>query len=244
MRKARGTALVTGGAVRIGRAISEALADEGYGVVIHCDRSLEAAQNLAAAIRRRPGRAWVVCGALDGEDACRAIMKAARRLAGRIDVLVNNAAVFHKQALEACTEEALRSELQINLLAPVLLTRLFGQQTRRGCVVNLLDRRLTAHDATCIPYLLSKKALAEFTHTAALAMAPGIRVNAVAPGAVLPPPGKGMEYLHDSAGRMPLGRRLVPRHIADAVVMLTRLEQTTGQVVFVDGGQHLLGNAV
>ncbi len=244
MSAKRPVALVTGGAVRIGRAIVEALARDGYGVVIHCNRSLKAATDLAAAIRRRRGAAWVVCGALDSEAACRAVMQSAHRLAGRVDVLVNNAAVFHKGGVDGVTEAALLDELKPNLIAPVLLTRLFAEQTRRGCVINLLDRRIASHDTTCIPYLLSKHALAEFTQAVALALAPRIRVNGVAPGAVLPPPGRGAAYLHDRAGVVPLKRQVTPRDVADAVVMLTRLETVTGQIVFVDGGQHLLGNGV
>lgn len=238
------TALVTGGAVRIGRAIVEWLAAAGYGVVIHCDRSLAPAEQLARTVRSRGGRAWVVCGALDNEPACRAVMQAARRMAGPVRVLVNNAAVFHKDPLATVTGAKLDSEMRINLFAPVLLTRFFAEQTRRGCVVNLLDRRVTSHDPSCIPYLLSKKALAEFTQAAALALAPGIRVNAVAPGAVLPPPGKGDDYFHDRAGNVPLRARTSPRQVAEAVLQLVRLEGVTGQIVFVDGGQHLLGEAV
>ena len=244
MTAKRRVALVTGGAVRIGKAIVEALAADGLGVVIHCDCSLEAATALAAQVRRRGGAAWVVSGALDGEAGCRAVMASARRLAGRVDVLVNNAAVFHKDRLATITEALLVSELQTNLVAPVLLTRLFAEQTRRGCVVNLLDRRIASNDLECIPYLLSKKALAEFTRTAALALAPGIRVNGVAPGAVLPPPGKGLAYLHDAAGTVPLKCRVTPADVAQAVVALVHLETVTGQIVFVDGGQHLLGDGV
>ena len=242
MNAKRKVALVTGGAVRIGRAIVEALAAEGLGVVIHCDRSVEAATALAAQIRRRKGAAWVVSGPLGSEAGCRAVMASARRLAGRVDVLVNNAAVFHKDRIDTITEAGLTAELATNLVAPILLTRFFVEQTRRGCVINLLDRRIESNDPECVPYLLSKKALAEFTRTAALALAPRIRVNGVAPGAVLPPPGKGAAYLHDAAGTIPLESRITPADVAQAVVILLRLETVTGQIVFIDGGQHLLGD--
>ena len=242
MRTTRGVALVTGGAVRIGRAIVEALAREGYGVVIHCDRSVAQATALAAGVRKRGGRAWVVSGSLSDEAGCRGVMASARRLAGTVRVLVNNAAVFHKDALEHVTGEKLAAEMQVNLFAPILLTRFFAEQTRRGCVVNVLDRRVQSHGVDCVPYVLSKKALAEFTRTAALALAPGIRVNAVAPGAVLPPPGRGADYLKDRGGRSPLGRRATPQDIAQAVVLLAQFDSVTGQVLFADGGQHLLGD--
>ncbi len=237
----RKTALVTGGAVRIGKAIVERLVAAGFGVVIHADRSLRAATRQAESIRRDGGLAWVVCGALDSETACRAVIESAYRLAGRLDVLVNNAAVFHKDGIATVTEAVLLTEMRINCFAPVLLTRYFAERSGIGCVINLLDRRIASHDVSCVPYVLSKTALAEFTRTAALALAPRIRVNGVAPGAVLPPPGRGIAHLHDSAGPVPLKRQVTPRDVAEAVVALVRAEAITGQILFVDGGQHLLG---
>ena len=109
-------------------------------------------------------------------------------------------------------------------------------------MINLLDRRITSLDDSCVPYVLSKKSLAEFTRIAALELAPRITVNAVAPGAVLPPPGKGKAYLKDNAGPIPLGRLVKPEEVAAAVVFLLKSESVTGQTVFVDGGQNLLGN--
>lgn len=238
------TALVTGGAVRIGRAVCEALAAEGCHVVIHCSRSVESAQQLARTLRGRDVKAWVVKEAIDSESDCRSLMAAALRVAGPLDILVNNAAVFHKNPLKAVTEKTLMVEFGINLFAPILLTRMFAEQADKGAVVNLLDRRIRANDAECLPYSLSKKALAAFTEEAALALAPDITVNAVAPGPVLPPPGKGSQYLFERAGRIPLKRRITPKDIAEGVVQLLRFEGVTGQTLFMDGGQHLLGNGV
>lgn len=243
--KLRGkTALVTGGAVRIGRAICEALADEGCNVVIHCSRSMPAAQQLALILQGRGVKAWVVCEAIDSEADCRSLISAALKQAKHLDILVNNAAVFHKNRLSAVTERKLNVEFGINVFAPIYLTRFFAEQAEQGAVINLLDRRIMANDAECIPYSLSKKALAAFTQEAALALAPGFTVNAVAPGAVLPPPGKGAQYLYDHAGRIPLKNRVSPQDVAASVVALLRLEGITGQTLFVDGGQHLLGNGV
>jgi NAD(P)-dependent dehydrogenase (short-subunit alcohol dehydrogenase family) len=243
--KLRGkTALVTGGAVRIGKAICEALAEEGCNVVIHCSRSLSAAQQLAELIRARGVKAWVVREPIDSEADCRSLITASLKQAKQLDILVNNAAVFHKNRLVTTTERKLTAELGINLFAPIFLTRFFAEQTEQGAVINLLDRRIMANDPDCLPYSLSKKGLAAFTQEAALALAPTITVNAVAPGAVLPPPGKGAEYLQDHAGRIPLNCRISPQDVAAGVVALLRLEGVTGQTLFVDGGQHLLGNGV
>jgi pteridine reductase len=238
------TALVTGGAVRIGRAIVEALAARGCRVVVHYHRSGAEARRLVAALRRRGGAAWAVPAALGTERAAEALMARAWRAAGQVDILVNSAAVFAKEPLRDCSEKALLAMLRPNLLAPVLLTRAFAARTRKGQVVNLLDRRIAGFETGCVPYLLSKKALAAFTGIAALELAPGIRVNGVAPGPVLPPPGKGARYLKDRAGRVPLGGRVRPEHVAQAVVALLELENVTGQILYVDGGQGLLGAGV
>ena len=243
--KIRGkTALVTGGAVRIGKAICEALADEGCNVVIHCSRSEPAAQQLAEQIQARGVKAWVVREAIDSEADCRSLISAVLKQAKHLDILINNAAVFHKHRLTTVTERKLTLEFGINLFAPICLTRFFAEQASEGAVINLLDRRIMANDPECIPYSLSKKALAAFTREAALALAPAFTVNAVAPGAVLPPPGKGAQYLHDHAGRIPMKNRVTPQDVAAGVVALLKLAGITGQTLFVDGGQHLLGNGV
>jgi NAD(P)-dependent dehydrogenase (short-subunit alcohol dehydrogenase family) len=109
-----------------------------------------------------------------------------------------------------------------------------------GRIVNLLDRRVAHHEAGCVPYLVSKKALAEFTCSAAIELAPEFAVNGVAPGAVLPPPGKGDDTLWDAAGPVPLNARCRPEDVAEAVAWLLESDVVTGQIVYVDGGQHLL----
>lgn len=244
MRAYSKVALVTGGAVRIGGAICEALAREGIHVVIHCNRSAAAADILARRLRRGGVKAWVVRQELRDQDSCEALIRNVRKLAGRLDFLVNNAAVFHKQRLAVVTWADLEEEFRVNCFVPVCLMRAFAMQTRRGKVVNLLDRRVAANDPECPVYSVSKKALAAFTTEAALALAPGIVVNAVAPGPVLPPPGKGMSYLHDRAGRIPLACKVKPADVAAGVLTMLRLESVTGQILFVDGGQHLLGSGV
>lgn len=255
------TALVTGGALRIGRSLCEALAARGCDVVIHCNHSEAEAKDLAAELRRKV-HAHVVRGHLGSQEECEAVFQKACKCAGEIEILVNNAAVFHKDSLMDLTEEKLRAEWDSNVAAPILLTQAFARRvllTREmaaedeaedgqegmpiGKVVNLLDRRLTSNEAGCLPYLLSKKMLAEFTRNAALELAPHITVNGVAPGAVLAPPGEGTEYLRDWAGTIPLKRRCTAEDVAAAMIYLLESDGITGQVVFVDGGQHLLGTA-
>lgn len=243
------TALITGGAVRIGRAICKALAGKGCNIVVHFNRSGSSARQLVAELRRTGVSAFCVRGDLSLTGTCARVMKDAWRVAGRIDILVNNAAVFHKDTIKTATAAKFQSELAVNLIAPVTLTqefcRLFRKAGRKagGRVINLLDRRIASNEPDCVPYLLSKKMLAEFTGSSALELAPTITVNGVAPGAVLPPPGKGKNYIQDFAGQIPLGRRPAPEDVADAVTFLAESDSITGQIIFVDGGQHLQARA-
>jgi len=222
--------LVTGGAVRIGRAICEAFAAEGARVVIQYRTS----RKEAVALAKELGGVAIQSG-LESEAACESLI----REAGRLDILVNNAAVFSKDTIRSMTAPKIGQEFWPNLFVPMLLTRAFAKKVKKGAIINLLDRRITSLDTECVPYVLAKKSLAEFTKIAALDLAPGIRVNAVAPGAVLPPPGKGMSYLEDKAGPVPLRRQVQAAEVAEAVVWLAKAESVTGQIVFVDGGQHL-----
>lgn len=237
-------ALVTGGSLRIGRAISQALAKEGCGVVVHYRSSTASAMEFRRRLQRRGTPAWLVQADLTEMGAPDRVIADAKAAAGRLDILINCAALFSKQPFLDVDRASLHEQMETNLYAPVLLTRAFAKATRRGRVVNLVDRRVAGHDPRCIPYLLSKTALAEFTRAAALALAPRFTVNAVGPGPVLPPPGKSLSYLKDHAGRVPLERRVTPEDIARTVIYLVTNPAVTGQIVFVDGGQHLLGEGV
>ncbi len=254
MRLAGVKVLVTGGAVRIGRAITEQLAGAGAEVVIHCNRSWEAAERLANGLRRDGATVHVVAGDLSDPSECERVIDEAHTLAGGLSALVNNASVFHKHAFAEATRAAVLAELQVNTLAPMDLTRAFVRRCGpagtvdadspwlRGKIVNLLDRRITSHETGCLPYQLSKKMLAAYTRLAALELAPGFTVNAVAPGPILPPPESPGGNVHELGGRVPLATDCTPAHVAAAVCFLLEQDVITGQVVFVDGGQHLLGN--
>jgi len=236
------TVLITGAARRIGRGIAETLAHAGWDVVVHACRAAEAAEALCAALVADAGvRAWRVAGDLAAEDGPSAVFEAALAQAGRIDALVNNAALFARQPLACATAADFDRQWRVNALAPMLLTQRLAdhldRRHARGCAVNLLDQRIARPDVTAIPYLVSKKALEAYTLSAARAFAPRLRVNAVAPGAVLPPED---EAAREEAGAFPLSARPSVSQIAAAVRFLLEAESTTGQILFVDGGQHLL----
>jgi len=224
-------ALVTGGARRIGKAIAEALQAEGVDVVVHYRQSADEAKALSP---------YTVQADLESVDALASLVERA----GPLDILINNASVFTRDTLAESTPERVLREFGINLFAPLELTRCFAAQAQQGAVINLLDRRIRANDTACLPYSLSKKGLEELTRLSALELAPNIRVNAVAPGPVLPPPEESDKSMSELAGRIPLNRFPTPGQIADAVIYLLKADSCTGQVIFVDGGQHLLGNGV
>ena len=234
------TVLVTGGAVRIGRAICEALAGAGCRVVLHCNRSVREARALAGRLRREGATAWVVRGDLTLRGAGERVMARAFRLAGTVDILVNNAAVFHKQGLLTATADDLQREWAVNLAAPLGLMQAFARRARRGQIINLLDSRIASCRPDAVPYMLSKKALAELTILAARELAPGITVNGVAPGAVLAAGRKGTA--REKAGRCLIGRRPALEDVVRAVLFLLQSDSITGQIVYVDGGQNLVGH--
>jgi NAD(P)-dependent dehydrogenase (short-subunit alcohol dehydrogenase family) len=225
-------ALVTGGAVRIGRAIAEALQAAGVEVIVHFQGSEREAKELSPK---------TIQADLSDPAQCERLIERAAAQFGPIDILINNAAVFYQTRLADATHELALRELQINLLAPLALIRGFAKQTKTGKIINLLDRRITSHDTTCVPYMLSKKGLEELTKLAALDLAPGITVNAVAPGAVLPPPKQADNPAWEYAGTIPLEKRPALSDIADAVLYLLKSDVITGQTIFVDSGQNLLG---
>lgn len=224
-------ALVTGGALRIGRAIVLALQSCGAEVVVHYRNSAEEARKLSP---------FSVQADLSDPEQCAGLIQQA----GPLDILVNNASIFTKDTLSAATPDRVLQEFQVNLFAPMVLTRAFAVQAGQGAVINLLDRRIRCHDTSCVPYSITKKGLEELTRLSALEFAPGIRVNGVAPGPVLPPPDSPSISLSEISGRVPLETMPSPEQIADAALFLLQADAVTGQVIYVDGGQHLLGNGV
>lgn len=234
--------MITGGAVRIGRAIACGLADHGANSIVHYRNSEAEARRLCDILQEKGVRAASLQADLSSEQACKDLLGHARDCFGRLDILINNASLFNKDTFPAVTAEKIFTEFWSNLIAPMLLIRYFGENAQRGKIINLLDRRITDHDTSCVPYLLSKKGLAECTRLAALEYAPAITVNGVAPGAVLPPPGKGKDYLLEHAGYIPLEHQCTEEEIALAVLFLLKSDALTGQIIYVDGGQHLLGH--
>jgi NAD(P)-dependent dehydrogenase (short-subunit alcohol dehydrogenase family) len=234
------TVLITGAAARIGSCLAETLARAGWRVVVHAHRSAAQAESLCGRLRASGGQAWHVSGDLLDPDGPETVFAAAVDAAGPLDALVNNAAQFARQPLAAAAASDFERFWRINALAPIRLTQLLAahlaSRHAAGCAVSLLDQRIALPSAGAIPYLLSKKALEAFTLSAALELAPALRVNAVAPGAVLPP---ATPDAKEPAGGFPSGAPPTAEQVAEAVRYLLEADSVTGQILYVDGGQHL-----
>jgi NAD(P)-dependent dehydrogenase (short-subunit alcohol dehydrogenase family) len=244
VREIRGAhALVTGAAKRLGRAVALALAQEGANVVIHYRRSAEEAERLADELRRIGVRAWTLSADLRDPDELEHVID---RAGVKLDILVNNASSFSRSTFESVTRDELVAAVETEAWAPFALARRFASRAggERGHVVNLLDTRVAgSFDWEHVAYLAAKDLLGQLTRIMAMRLAPGTSVNAVAPGLVLPPEGKGRDYLETLGSALPLRRYGDPAFVAEAVVFLVKSEFVTGQTIFVDGGRHLLGGS-
>ncbi|MBN1558053.1 MAG: SDR family oxidoreductase [Lentisphaerae bacterium] len=234
-------ALVTGAARRLGRAVAQTLASAGVHVVVHYRASADAAERLAADLAARGVRAWPLAADLEDPAQADALLDRAEEAAGPVAILVNNASIFPSGALQDLEAGELRRNVQVNAFAPFQLGRALARRGRSASIVNMLDARITAADPGHAAYHLSKRMLFTLTRLMALEFAPAIRVNAVAPGLILPPEGKDTAYLDRLAARLPLRRRGAPEPVAAAVRFLLENDYITGQVIFVDGGAHLCG---
>ena len=232
-------ALITGAARRIGAAIARALAREGYALVLHANRSRGEAEALAAEIEGAGGRARVVLADLADPAAVDRLIAAAAAF-GPLSLLVNNAGEFEPDAIETLSRKSFERAMAVNLAAPLFLAKGFAAQAGEGAaIVNVLDQRVFKPTPLFFSYSLAKSALHTATTTLAQALAPRVRVNAVAPGPTLPSPRQSAAEFARQAAALPLARGPSPDDIAAAVVYLAQAPAVTGVTIAVDGGQHL-----
>ncbi|SFS51913.1 SDR family oxidoreductase [Brevundimonas viscosa] len=236
----RGAALVTGGGKRIGRAICLELARAGFDLAIHYRSSAGAAEAVAEEARALGRRAATVRADLAVEAETRALIPAAVEAMGPVAVLVNNASVFEDDRVGALERTTWDAHIETNLRAPVVLAEAFAAQAPEGgCIVNLLDQRVLKPDPRFFSYALSRNGLWWATRTLAQALAPRIRVNGVGPGPTLPSIHQSEAEFAAEAAATLLGRPGSPGAVAAAVRWLVDAELVTGQMIAVDGGQHL-----
>ncbi len=235
--------LITGAARRIGRQIALAMADDGWAVCAHYGASREEAEALVEEISASGGKARAFGADLEDADAPAKLVAACREAFGGLDCLINNASVFDYDEAGTMTAESWTKHMEINVRAPVFLAQAFVRgigADERGDIINIIDQRVWKLAPTYFTYTISKSALWTATQTMAQAFAPRIRVNAIGPGPTLPNSNQTEADFEREAGAMLLGRGTSPGEIADAVKFILSAPAMTGQMIALDGGQHLL----
>ena len=241
--KPQRVALVTGGAVRVGRALSLGLAEAGYDLVVTYRTSAAEAEDVADRVREAGRRCELLAADLSLANAATVVARAAERAFGRLDLLVNSAASFDAAPLLEVDAARWDAVMALNVRAPHLLVRAAAALLRRsrGCVVNVADLSAFQPWLERPHHAVSKAALVHLTRVQARALAPEVRVNAVAPGAVLPPESLSDEALLALAEAAPLQRLGSAADVVSAVLYLASAEFVTGEVLVVDGGRLLAG---
>ncbi|RUR31378.1 SDR family oxidoreductase [Vreelandella nanhaiensis] len=229
-------ALVTGGATRLGRHFSEALADAGYDIALHVNSSREEAEEVADGIREK-GRECEILPCNFIRDPLDTLIHTAKERFPNLNVLLNSASTYQAAPIADTNLAMLETQFRVNLFTPLLLTQHFAKIVDKGCVINIIDNKVAYHQYPYAAYLLSKKGLADMTRMAALEFAPHIRVNGIAPGVILPASIRSHEYLTWRLEGIPLNRQGAPDHLVHALHYLLGNDFVTGQVLFVDGGE-------
>lgn len=245
-------ALVTGAGIRLGRAVSEALADHGCRMILHCNSSRKDADALARKILKKGGEASVLQADLSKPGAAKKLARDADKVYGGIDILINNASVFWPTALEDLSESELDAFYTVNLKAPFVLSSEIGRKMKarvikpgqdvnaaRGVILNIACLSALRAWKTHVPYSISKAGIVSMTQGFAKLLAPEVRVNAIAPGAVLPPDDMSAETRSKLREKIPLKQFGSPQDIVDAALYLLTAPFVTGHVLCVDGGRIL-----
>jgi NAD(P)-dependent dehydrogenase (short-subunit alcohol dehydrogenase family) len=236
---ARGTALVTGGPRRIGRELVRACSAAGYDVAIHCRREDDDARAALAEVRETGQSGGLFTCDLNDEGEVASLVRRVIDSLGPVTLLVNSASLFRNDAFAEIERASWDEHLNINLRAPLVLSREMAAQGLAGHIVHILDQRVLAPGPDYFSYTLSKAALWSATRMMAIELAPRIRVNAIGPGPVLANPDQSPADFDAEAASTPLGRAVDPADIGRALTYLIGAASVTGQMIAVDGGQHL-----
>lgn len=234
------TALVTGGARRLGKAFAEALASRGANILVHHGHSPEEAETVVQSARALGVEAIALEANLADQEQAATLIEKVLETFPDVDMLVNNAAIFEPVGPLEATNEEWQRHLDINLTAPYLISRGFAnaRDGRAGSIVNLLDWRALRPGADHFPYTISKAALAALTRGLAVAFAPKIRVNGLALGAILPPTDGGSGDPLEAVPAARWGR--VDESVEALLFLLAGSDYVTGEILHVDGGRHLV----
>lgn len=235
------TALVTGASKRIGKAIAQHLASQGWNVAIHYNTSSAGAEKLRSELKKQfPQNEFAIFQAnLMNEEEVQRLIPDVLRQFESLDLLVNNASVFEPSSLKETSLELLRQQMIVNFQAPFLLCRDLAKAVDKSLIINFVDTRITSNRSNYAAYSISKKALWELTKMAALEFAPNVRVNAIAPGVSLPPEDQDEKYLWNLAKGIPMQKPGGLEPILRSMDFILTNDHLTGQLLFADGGENL-----
>ena len=236
------SALVTGGGVRIGRAIALGLAEAGARVVVHYNSSAGEADEVVEVIRKAGGEAVAIGADLSRHEEVERLADEALATFGGLDILVNSASIFPPEPLEGVDRSLWERTIAVNLSAPFFLTQRVGAAMRErggGVIVNMADLAGLQSWEGYTAHSISKAGLVHLTKLSARALAPEVRVAAIAPGTVLPPEELSEEEVRSLAERAPLRRNGSPDDVLQAVLYLVRADFVTGEILVLDGGRML-----
>ncbi len=235
--------LVTGSAKRIGRQLALDLAAGGWDVAVHCNASLAEAEDVAALIRGLGRRAVIVRGDLSEPQVPDRLIAEASQGLGGLTCLINNASLFEPDEVGSISQSSWARHSDTNLRAPVFLSQAFARQLpmgREGNIISIIDQRVWKLNPRFFSYTMSKSGLWTATRTLAQALAPHIRVNAIGPGPALPSIRMDEEEFAKQTRLTLLGRGTSPAEISAAVQFILSQPSLTGQMIALDGGQHLV----
>jgi len=236
------TALVTGGAKRIGRVMCKYLVEEGWSICIHYLNSKKEADETLETINKLGGKAFKLKANLNHENETRELFNLAEKTIGPIGLLINNASIFYPEDWHEVTDLSWNNNFNINLKAPFILSQEFAKslpKNSNGLILNLIDQRVLKLKSDFFSYTISKAALYTMTKTLALALAPRIRVNGIGPGPTLPNSQQTDQIFNLEAQSTLLRKMVNPEEIAETMMYLINSESVTGQMIAVDSGQHL-----
>jgi NAD(P)-dependent dehydrogenase (short-subunit alcohol dehydrogenase family) len=235
-------ALITGAAQRLGGAMALALAEAGFDIAIHCNTSRDPAEVLLAQIRALGRQGVILQADLANEAQVGTLLPGATAALGPLGVLVNNASAFERDEWYSATRQSWDTHIETNLRAPFVLTQHFARalpNAAEGVVVNMLDQRVWSLTPHFTSYTIAKAGLWALTQTLALALAPRIRVNGIGPGPALPSPRQSQAQFARQSASVPLGHGTTPAEVARALLTILALPSMTGQMIALDGGQHM-----
>jgi NAD(P)-dependent dehydrogenase (short-subunit alcohol dehydrogenase family) len=237
------SALVTGSARRIGRRLALDLAADGWDMAVHCNASLAEAEEVAAAIRALGRRVTIVRGDLSRDDVPDRLIAEASAALGGLTCLINNASLFEPDEVGSITRQSWAEHIDTNLRAPIFLSQAFARQLpdgEEGNIISIIDQRVWKLNPKFFSYTTSKSGLWTATRTLAQALAPRIRVNAIGPGPALPSARMDQAEFDKQAALTLLGRGTSPEEISAAAKFILSQPSLTGQMIALDGGQHLV----